>query len=64
MREYDGGTASAAELYFSNKNNESATRSDEEFMITVTFFCGLTTRCISVLKKLYKTVYMAETRTQ
>jgi hypothetical protein len=34
MREYDGGTASAAELYFSNANNESATRSEEEFVIT------------------------------
>jgi hypothetical protein len=48
MREYDGGTASAAELYFSNENNESATRSEEEFMITLTVFCGLTTRCIRV----------------
>jgi hypothetical protein len=26
MREYDGGTASTANLYFSNENNESATR--------------------------------------
>jgi hypothetical protein len=64
MREYDGGAASAAELYFSNANNESATRSEEEFMITLTVFCGLTTRCIRVSKKLYKTVYMASTRTQ
>ena len=31
---YYGGTASAAELYFSNANNESATRSEEEFVIT------------------------------
>jgi hypothetical protein len=59
MREYDGGTASAAKLYFSNENNESATRFEEEFMITLTVFCSLTTRCIRVLKKLYKTVYMA-----
>jgi hypothetical protein len=34
MREYDSGAASAAELYFSNENNESATRSEEEFVIT------------------------------
>ena len=34
MREYDSGAASAAELYFSNANNESATRSEEEFVIT------------------------------
>ena len=33
MREYDGA-ASAAELYFSNANNESATRSEKEFVIT------------------------------
>ena len=64
MREYDSGAASAAELYFSNENNESATRSEEEFMITLIVFCGLTTRCIRVLKKLYKTVYMDPTRTQ
>jgi hypothetical protein len=59
MREYDGGTASAAELYFSNANNESATRSAEEFVITLTIRCGRTNRCIRVLKKLHKTVYMA-----
>ena len=34
MREYDSGAVSAAELYFSNENNESATRSEEEFVIT------------------------------
>jgi hypothetical protein len=34
IREYDCGTASAAALYFSNANNESATRSDEEFEIS------------------------------
>ena len=34
MREYDSGAASAPELYFSNENNESATRSEEEFVIT------------------------------
>jgi hypothetical protein len=34
MREYDRGAASAAELYFANANNESATRSEEEFVIT------------------------------
>jgi hypothetical protein len=34
MREYDGGAASVAELYFSNANNESATRSEGEFVIT------------------------------
>ena len=48
MREYDGGTASTAELYFSNENNESATRSEEEFVITLTVCCGRTTRCIRV----------------
>jgi hypothetical protein len=48
MREYDGGTASAAELYVSNANDESATRSDEEFVITLTVCCGRTTRCIRV----------------
>ena len=34
MREYDSGAVSAAELYFSNENNESATHSEEEFVIT------------------------------
>ena len=34
MREYDSGAVSVAELYFSNENNESATRSEEEFVIT------------------------------
>ena len=37
MREYDSGAVRAvnsAELYFSNENNESATRSEEEFVIT------------------------------
>ena len=34
MREYYGGTASVAEQYFSNENNESATRCEEEFVIT------------------------------
>jgi hypothetical protein len=34
MREYYDGAASVAKLYFSNANNESATRSEEEFMIT------------------------------
>jgi hypothetical protein len=34
MREYYSGTASVAEMYFSNPNNESATRSEEEFVIT------------------------------
>ena len=34
MREYDSGAASATELYFSNENNESATRSEEEFVVT------------------------------
>ena len=37
MREYDSGAVravSSAELYFSNENNESATRSEEEFVIT------------------------------
>jgi hypothetical protein len=42
MREYDGETTSVAELYFSNENNESATRSEEEFMITLTVCCGRT----------------------
>jgi hypothetical protein len=59
MRAYDGGATSAAESYFSNANNESATRSEEEFVITLTVCWGLTTRCIRVLTKLYKTVYMA-----
>ena len=48
MREYDGGTASDAELYFSNKNNESATRSEDEFVITLTVCFGRNTRCIRV----------------
>ena len=34
MREYDSGAASGAERYFSNENNESATRSEEESVIT------------------------------
>ena len=34
MREYDGGTASVAKLYFSNAANESAMRSEEEYVIT------------------------------
>ena len=34
MREYYGGTASVEELYFSNANNESVARSEEEFVIT------------------------------
>jgi hypothetical protein len=34
MREYDSGAVSAAELYFSNENDESTTRSEEEFVIT------------------------------
>ena len=34
MREYDSGATSTAELYFSNENNESATRYEEEFVIT------------------------------
>jgi hypothetical protein len=38
MREYDSGAVSAAELYFSNANNESATRFDEEFVITLIVF--------------------------
>ena len=37
MKEYYSGTASAAELSFSNENNESATRSEEEFLTTLTF---------------------------
>jgi hypothetical protein len=40
MREYDGGATSAAELYFSNANNESASRSKEEFVITQFLFAG------------------------
>jgi hypothetical protein len=64
MREYYGGTASTAELYFLNENNESATRSEEEFVITLTVCCGRTTRCIRVKKKLYKTVFVVVTRTQ
>ena len=40
MREYDSGAASAAELYFSNANNESATRSEEEFVITQFLFAA------------------------
>ena len=34
MREYDSGEVCAAELYFFNANNESATRSEKEFVIT------------------------------
>jgi hypothetical protein len=48
MREYYGGTASVAELYFSNENNESATRSEEEFVIALTVCFGRTNRCIRV----------------
>jgi hypothetical protein len=58
MREYDGGAASTAELYCSYANSEAATRAEVDFMITLTVFCGLTTRDIRVLTKLYKTVYM------
>ena len=49
MREYDGGTASAAELYFSKENDEFATRSEGKFVITLTVFWGRSTRCIRVL---------------
>jgi hypothetical protein len=38
MREYDRRAASVAELYFSYENNESATRSEEEFVITQFLF--------------------------
>jgi hypothetical protein len=34
MREYDSEAVSAAEPYFLNENNESATRSEKEFVIT------------------------------
>jgi hypothetical protein len=34
MREYDGGSTSVAELYFSNANDECATRFEEEFVTT------------------------------
>ena len=53
MREYDSGAASAAELYFSNANNESATRFEEEFVIihSHSLFAAVaprTTRCMRV----------------
>ena len=32
MREYNSRAVSAAELYFSNENNESTTRPEEEFV--------------------------------
>jgi hypothetical protein len=40
--------------YFSNENNESVTRSEEEFVIILTVCWGRTTRCISVLKNFIK----------
>jgi hypothetical protein len=36
LREYYGGTASVAELYFPSANHESARRSEEEFVIALT----------------------------
>ena len=66
MREYYGGTASLAERYFSNENNESATRSEEEFVITNShrLFAAVATLAASECKKLYKIVYVVLTRTQ
>jgi hypothetical protein len=58
MREYNGNIASVAERYFSNENNESATRSEEEFVITLTVYRGgHTTRCIRVYKN-FREPYM------
>jgi hypothetical protein len=58
MREYYGGTASVAELYFSNENNESATRYEEEFVITHSnTICLLSHHSLhQSLKKLYEIV--------
>ena len=60
MREYDSGAVIAAELYFSNANNESATRYEEEFVITHSnTICLLSHHSLhQSLKKLYKTVYV------
>ena len=60
MREYYGGTASTAELYFSNENNESATRSEEEFVITAShsLFDVVAPLAASEFKKLYKILYV------
>ena len=54
MREYYGETASTEELYFSNENNESATRSEAGFVIAPTVCCGRTTRCIRVEQNVMK----------
>jgi hypothetical protein len=37
MREYYGETARETEMYFSNENNKTATRSEEEIVITLFF---------------------------
>jgi hypothetical protein len=59
MREYYGETASAADLYFSNANNESAPRSEDDFVITLSVCWGCTTRCIRFFfKKNFKKPYM------
>jgi hypothetical protein len=56
MREYDSGAVSAAEPYFSNENNESATRSEEEFVITHShlLFAAVAPIAASELKKTSK----------
>jgi hypothetical protein len=60
MREYDGGTVSAAALYFSNANNESATRSEEEFVITHShsLLASVAPLAASEFKKTLENVYV------
>ena len=62
MREYDSGAVRAvnsAELYFSNENNESATRSEEEFVITHShsMFAAVAPIAASEFKKNFKKPY-------
>jgi hypothetical protein len=60
MREYDSGAVSSAEPYFSNENNESATRFEEEFVIThpQLLFATVAPLAASEFKFFYKTVYV------
>ena len=60
MREYDSGAASTAELYFSNENNESATRYEEEFVITYShsLFAAAAPLAASEFNKNFMKLYM------
>ena len=60
MREYDSGAVRAAELYFSNENNESATRSEEEFVITHShsLFAAVAPLAASEFYKNFRKTYM------